>query len=150
MTAVGCSGFDSSVDGSKQLKDLSDEEATTLCEESEEFRKDATSEEDVRKLNCVRTGIVAWVFAGFADMDGEAACQEAYDDCLAKPAPSTEEVCANAPVWPCTATVNDQEECLAESVDMIKDFIANFSCSKPDESAGATTEACKKVEASCT
>ena len=141
----GTGAFNSSVDGSKQLKDLSTDEAKTLCEEVNAFAESEAGAAELHKYECIQAGVAA---GAAAQTDPLADCQAAYDECMANPA--TPVNCDMAMVPPCTATVDDYEKCAVEVAEAGKVLNEAFSCEKVadfvDQAPGA---ACKKVIDSC-
>ncbi len=131
---VGC-GFSTGVSGSKTLGELSDDE---VCQTS-----DAAASYADRKISASDACYVGAQFAAaFGTMDGgdfSAACETAYDECMASADVDTEECDpSDGFSYPdtCSATVSDFEACVQEEVDALKDLASN----KCNEAGGGNDE----------
>lgn len=119
----GGTSFSSGVDSSKQVKDLSDSDAQTLCKNAEETAKEFT--ENNKDGFCKLAGVFAGAFGG-----GAAACESAVTQCKdAEPTTSTN-TCEPI-VTDCEATIGEIEDCYNDSLEATEkalDEIASKSC----------------------
>jgi hypothetical protein len=145
----GGGGFNSRVDGSKQLEDISADEAKQLCEDANDYADSTIGSAELEKYGCS----VAAIYTGAGSVDDpKGDCQTAYDACIANP-PGNTTSCDMATSPPCTATVDDYEKCIEETAAAIEDFVSSFSCDKVDELKDKTNPlqgaVCKKVSDTC-
>ncbi len=102
----GGSNFDTGLDGSKNLNDLTPDEVEQLCEASEETVGELLDQERF----CQVMGVTS-AFSAESDLEG--ACQAARDACLAEP-PEEESECT-AP-QDCDVTVAELEACVNDAL----------------------------------
>lgn len=118
---TGCSssadlgGFSSSVDGQRQIQDLTATERTTLCGEIGSFMVRSGTVDDMAELTCranASVGIHTPGDTSQTDAQVRASCQENYDLCKASSSPTPGE--CMFPTTNCTATVAELSACLNE------------------------------------
>jgi hypothetical protein len=81
---------------------------------------------------CIGAGLTAAAMARMGtdvtDEDLQAACSEAYDSCMAEP---TQPDPCTPPEGECTATVDEVEACINDSVALVEGMMAQFpACSE--------------------
>lgn len=138
----GGGDFATSVPGSKPLGDLTPAEVDQLCDDLDAFYSSSGVASDLEEFSCRLGGIIAAAFTGAeTDEAAQAACQSAYDSCMAEPAETTSE-CGEASAT-CTATVAELAACTNDSRQFFRDATDELpACSEltVDDLAGGPGE----------
>ncbi|MEQ8280160.1 MAG: hypothetical protein RMA76_01335 [Deltaproteobacteria bacterium] len=156
-TAFACGGgtsFSAGVDGNKQVKDLTDSDAQTLCKAAEETANDFF--DDNKDGFCKFSGAFAGIFAGSLGGDAQSTCEMAVTQCESQA--STEPAMCEPMVTDCEATIAEIEACYNDSLDVAADLLDKFagkSCADliADESSlnitADTPASCVALEEKC-
>lgn len=114
-SSSGGGNFSTSVPGDKELGELTPAEVEQLCDDLGQFTEDLDVAAATQEFSCRVAGLVASVSAPESEESLRAACQVAYDECMASPPePTTTEECS-APDASCTATVDEFEACMSDA-----------------------------------
>jgi hypothetical protein len=167
---IACSGGGGSIGGGgpvtsfpegQDVASLSPADQQTLCDDVRRYLQERITPETTKPFGCAFTGWAAALSASRTQQDPRAACQRAYDDCLARPAADGQSVTVTELGRDCNVSrcrgvlVGDYAGCAREVVDAIGSY--SFSCDMaasadagtapvPSFTAGA---ACQRVQSSC-
>jgi hypothetical protein len=124
----GGAGAVSSVDSSKQLGSLTQQEATQYCNDANAYASSALSADDIKKATC-NVSAAFGTFGATSEEDAKAKCEDAYKQCVASSAPAETggKECATASldaVKGCTATVAELNQCEADQIAALKALAA--------------------------
>ena len=115
----GGGNFSSSVDGNKQLGQLSSTEKTTLCNETKTYVYSYIPESQFQNFMCTFQGLLVAAFGNpSTDSELQTNCASARDQCMSDP-PDMSASC-DIPSG-CTATVSEMETCIAAYGPALKD-----------------------------
>ena len=116
----GGGGFNSGVDESKQVSELTDEEANQICRAAEEYGDSLISKSQ------------ACTFASLLFSEDEASCNQFKAACEDAPEEEDEEDDCTEGLPPelegCTATVAEMEACQEAVAGQVRSVIAGLSC----------------------
>jgi hypothetical protein len=116
----GGGDFSTSVPGSKPLGDLTPAEVEQLCDDLDAYYSSSGVVSDLEEFSCRLGGLLGAAFAGAeTDEAAQAACQSAYDSCMAEPGETTSE--CSAPSDTCTATVAELAACTNDTREFFRD-----------------------------
>lgn len=157
--AAGCSGFNPGVSQSKNLNELSDEEAKTLCEDTQTYYEETITDEDFKQFGCYISGQIAGATSA-SDSDSEfdsAVCEETVDECLAQESEDgleREEIdCSQAQVpEECDVAVSEYVDCIEATVEDLQQEISELTCEEPLEEETeeeSTIEECQNLPDNC-
>ena len=136
----GGGGSDSPIPHDTVIADLDDEQVEYACNELEPSNSPTADEE--HRLNCALVGVFEGIFAE----DAVAACQAAFDGCLADPNAFSDDEFTETECLledsTCQATVGTLLRCAEEQANQLREFARNFDCETAiaDAQAGNTTE----------
>jgi hypothetical protein len=165
-TSSGGSGTGSSGDlntglpDDKPISSLTDAEVADLCSKIDAFYSEGKVADSLEDFSCRFAGMFAAAFSSpETDAAARAACQPAYDDCLAAPSEVTTEKCMK-PTGTCTATVGEVEACANDSAKALEQLASAFpSCAEltladlmsteGEDPAPADPASCTTVEMKC-
>lgn len=127
-SSSGGAGSVSSVDSSKQLGSLTQQEATQYCNDVNAYASKELSADDIKKATCTFSAALGTIGAKSQD-DAKSKCEAAYTQCLSAPAEQqpTGNSCATASldvVKGCTATVAELDQCEADQIAGLKALAA--------------------------
>lgn len=155
-TLVACSGgddggpVDSGLPAERKGSELTDAEATQLCEARAEQLSAQLDKDDLKHQSCVLAGIAAAALGGGM----VSTCETFYDMCIKmdlKPTDSGTACMLNFELSTCDATVSVLEDCFTEQNDATAAAFKAASCDdinkEPTESTSGP--ACTKAQASC-
>jgi len=159
--SIGSSGPVTSLPESQDVATLTPGDQRTLCEDVGRYIQERLTPESTRSLGCSFAASIAGGFAAAQRQDARAACQKAYDDCLAAPAtPDAGAIRFTQTFGDCRVStcrgivVGDYTACAREYVDRITSF--RYSCDNAGTDAGADAvsfftpgSACERVIRSC-
>ena len=134
-------GFDSGLDGSTQMSDLSANEVQTLCEAETVYYTDKISDTDLINYLCV----------ALLQIGGDASCRESISECRdTVTINSPEDACAmTTSAQGCDITVDEYEACRTAYYDTVARQAAAASCSSDLEDP-LDNDACRAIEGECT
>lgn len=117
------------------ISDLSADDVLALCEEVTAQAANAVPEEVLHQVTCISLAVLS----GFFDMnDPVAACEGAYDMCLAQPPePEEGEPCRAEAIPGCMVTVGQAEACLNAQFAALGELVQTFDCAVLAEPEGA-------------
>jgi hypothetical protein len=130
-SGTGSSGdLNTGLPDDKPISSLTDAEITDLCGKIDAFYSEGKVADSLEDLSCRFAGMFAAAFsAPETDAAARAACQAAYDDCVAAPAEVTEK--CTKPTGMCTATVGEIEACANDSAKALDQLASTFpSCAE--------------------
>jgi hypothetical protein len=157
--SIASSGQVTSLPEGQDVASLSPSDQQTLCEDVRRYFEEKITPESTKPFACSFAGFAAGASASRVQQDPRAACQKAYDDCLAQPVREGQTVTVtelgkDCNVSRCTGVnVGDYAACAREVVDAISAY--SFSCTSAGTDAGPPTPsftgsaACQRVQTSC-
>jgi hypothetical protein len=169
-TVIACSGGGGSIGGGGQVTalpegqdvaSLSPADQQTLCEDVRRYFQERITPETTKPFGCSFAGWAAALSASRMQQDPRAACQRAYDDCLAQPPADGQSVTVTELGRDCNISrchgvlVGDYAACAREVVDAIGSY--SFSCDvasgtdagTPPVASFTAGAACQRVQSSC-
>jgi hypothetical protein len=130
-------GIVTTVNESKPLNDLDENEQQDLCEDVQAWAEDNLNEKLFQRIDCISDAVEA-ATAGGGGID-EAACQNAYSDCLNQPYEGEidfSEAECNPDAFPsCDIAVGEYLACAEDSVALLNNLLNSFSCGNLEEFA---------------
>lgn len=154
-TLVACGSdsggpVDSGLPAERKGSELSDAEATQLCEAQARHFGAQVDIDDLHRQGCAIAGITAAALGG----NMVSTCQAVFDACIdmePKPSEGGGTCTLGFELSTCEATVTVIEDCLTEKNDALADAIKSISCNDvgKGESTPTTGPACTTAKASC-
>ena len=155
-TLVACSGssggpVDSGLPAERKGSELSDAEATQLCEARAQHLAAQVDNDDLHHQSCVRAGIATASLGGGM----VSTCQTFYDMCIKmefKPSEGGNAACMlGFDLTTCNATVSVLEDCFTEQNEATASTLKSLSCDDLGKEATTPTTgpACTTAKASC-
>lgn len=152
-TTGGSTAKPPSADPAKTLESMSASEATTYCKEAMAYQAGKLSEDELKRAGCAIAGAFG-AFTAKTDAEAQQQCQTAYDQCLAKPATSSdagaaEDPCATFATDAATCkglTVAEFNACQDEQVAQFKTLADPKVCSTLKAGGGGTTASTPKCD----
>ncbi len=134
-------GFDSGLDGSTQMSDLSANEVQTLCEAEVTYFTDKISDADLINFLCVST----------LQESGNDVCRDNIAECRdTVTINSPEDICTmTTSAQDCDITVDEYEACRTAYYDSIASQGSSASCSGDIEDP-LNNDPCRAIEGKCT
>ena len=139
------------ISGATLASELTDEQITTFCAHLGETLVSSQEGDEMKKAGCLLGGLMMAAFSGAEDEAATAAaCQEAYDECIAQEDPEEEmpspDICPDSEeLANCQASVAEIDACMKGMIEYGFGALRELSDSSCEELA--TEEGGQKVEA---
>lgn len=132
---IACGDFDSGVDDSKQVSQITPEEAEQLCQSAGDYASEQITREETKQFSCYFGGLLAAEFAVALQptADFQMTCMSSYDECMMQPdmMQTTQDSCSGAMATPnCDITIAEYEDCVQERVQLTKEVLSQVSCER--------------------
>ena len=132
---IACGDFDSGVDDSKKVEQITQEEAEQLCSSTGDYASEQITADQTKQFGCYFGGLRAAEFmvALQPNADFAMACMTSYDECMMQPdmTQMSQDDCSGAmPPANCDVTVAEYEDCVQERIQLTKEAISQVSCER--------------------
>ncbi len=132
-SVLACGDFDSGLDDTKKVDQLTTEESEQLCTSANDYTSSQISTEETQKFGCYFGGLLTAEFTVALNpmADYAQTCTSKYEECLMEPAQmqTSEDACMNAmPPSNCDVTIAEYEDCIQERTLLTKQVLADISC----------------------
>lgn len=148
-------GFNSGVNRDTELKDLTEKERVTICQNQAAYVRARVDTTSLMRFVCAFTPQVFLAASDQACESAMTACVEALSidiDVTVTDTDATEIVCRQVSVSQCQGSVADYEACVDSVANVQLNIGTDFSCGKRTQYADGPTvgvEACRKVGPAC-